>query len=545
MNGTQRLWARDATLWTGKDEARWLGWLDIVEAERAALPELKRLAGEIAGEGFKHVVVIGMGGSSLCPDVLARVFGPQSGHPELRVMDSTDPSQIAALEEAIDLKKTLFVVSSKSGSTLEPSIVRDYFLARVRDVSGAQRAGRQFIGITDPGSQLEQQAKADGFRTILHGVPEIGGRFSALSHFGMAPAALAGFDVEALLQFASFAVKTCHEEDPARNLGVRLGVLMAEAAAQGRDKLTLITSPTLSPFGSWLEQLIAESTGKGGHMVLPIDGESVDAPDRYGDDRLFVYLTLDSDADAQWRAVDALAKAGHPVDRMVLKTLAPLGSQFFHWEFATAVCGAIMGLNPFDQPDVESAKVATREVTAEVERTGALPVEEPFFSGSGVALFADEANAAAITGAAEEPELAPLLRAHLARAGAGDYLALLAFLEMNDANGERLESIRHLARDFTGVATTTGFGPRYLHSTGQAHKGGPNSGVFIIITCDEARDLPVPGRRYSFGTVKTAQALGDFAVLAERGRRLLRVHLGADVAGGLAALEAAVQQAVA
>ena len=544
MSGTQRLWARDATLWTGTDEARWLGWLDIVAAEQAALPELKRLAGEIAGEGFKHVVVIGMGGSSLCPDVLARVFGPQPGHPELHVMDSTDPRQIAALEKSLALKQSLFVVSSKSGSTLEPSIGRDYFLARVRAVSGAQRAGRQFIAITDPGSQLEQQAKSDGFRTILHGVPSIGGRYSALSHFGMAPAALAGFDVEALLQFAAIAMQTCHEEDPARNLGVQLGVLMAEAAAQGRDKLTLITSPTLSPLGAWLEQLVAESTGKGGRMVLPVDGESIEAPDRYGDDRLFVYLTLDSDADAQGRAVDALERAGHPVTRMVLKTLPNLGSQFFHWEFATAVCGAVMGLNPFDQPDVEAAKVAAREVTTEVERSGALPAEEPFFSGGGVALFADAANAAAITGAAGDHELAPLLRAHLARAGAGDYVALLAFIEMNAATSERLESIRHLVRDATGAATTTGFGPRYLHSTGQAHKGGPNSGVFILITCDEARDLPVPGRRYSFGTVKTAQALGDLAVLAERGRRVLRVHLPADVTAGLAALEAAVQQAL-
>ena len=266
--------------------------------------------------------------------------------------------------------------------------------------------------------------------------------------------------------------------------------------------------------------------------------------ERYGADRLFVYLALAGEQDAQERGVAALERSGQPVARLVLPDPLSLGAEFFRWEFATAVCGAVMGLNPFDQPDVEAAKVAARAVTDEVERTGALPAQEPFFTGDGVALYADDANAAAITAASTAMELAALLQAHLERVGAGDYLALLAFLEMNEANSDLLESIRHLVRDHSTVATTTGFGPRYLHSTGQAHKGGPNSGVFILLTCDEARDLPVPGRRYSFGTVKAAQALGDLTVLAERGRRLLRVHLGSDVAAGLGALETALRQAL-
>lgn len=542
MDGTRRLWAKDATLWTGKDEARWLGWLDIAAAERGALGKVRQLAEDVRADGLVFLAVIGMGGSSLCPDVLGRTFGLKPANLRPQVMDSTDPAQLHRFENALDLRRTLFVVSSKSGSTLEPSILRDYFLARVRDFAG-DRAGDQFIAITDPGSQLEQQARQDGFRAILPGVPEIGGRFSALSHFGMVPAALAGIDVDALLGHAEEMAEACRDDDPARNPGVALGVLLAEAAAQGRDKLMLVASPGLEALGGWLEQLVAESTGKQGHAVLPVDGEPLVSPDHYGSDRLFVQLRLtDAGDDPNDAALAALEGAGQPVARIPVAGVEALGAEFFRWEFATAVCGAVMGVNPFDQPDVEASKVATRRITDEYEAKGALPHEESFVHEKTLKLFADRANITALT--ARGSGLVKVLRTHLRRIGAGDYFAILAWLEMSDAHREVLQAIRLRVRDAKQVATTLGFGPRFLHSTGQAHKGGPNSGVFLQVTSEDEQDLLVPGRRYSFGTVKAAQARGDFAVLAERGRRALRVHLGADVEAGLRALDSAVRQAL-
>jgi transaldolase/glucose-6-phosphate isomerase len=544
-DGTHRVWSRDAELWSGSDEARWLGWLDVAQAERAALAELTVLADTARHEGVRHVAVLGMGGSSLCPYVFAATFGRIEGRPSLHVLDSTDPAQIRTFEAALDLGRTLFVVSSKSGSTLEPSILRDYFLARVREVAGVERAGRQFVAITDPGSQLERQARADGFRAILPGVPEIGGRFSALSNFGVAPAVLAGLDAGALLERADAMAAACRSDDPDGNPGAALGTLLGAAQAQGVDKLTIIASPGIAEIGSWLEQLIAESTGKHGKAVIPVAGEALAAPDRYGEDRLFAYLRLDGASDAgQDAAVAALERAGRPVVRIALASSLDLAAEFFRWEFATAVCGAVMKINPFDQPDVEASKLATRALTDEVEKSGALPPEEPFCREPDLACYADAANVLALASAAGERTVEGFLRAHLTRLGAGDYFAVLAYVEMNGAHAAPLEQLRHRVRDARRVATTLGFGPRFLHSTGQAHKGGPDSGVFLQITCEAAQDLPVPGRRYSFGTVKAAQARGDFAVLAQRGRRALRIHLGADVAAGLRALDAAVARAL-
>ena len=543
-DGTRRLHAKDATLWTNGDEARWLGWLAAAETERRSLSEARALADELVREGFSHVAVLGMGGSSLCPYVLATTFGPQEGRPALSVLDSTDPSQIRAFEDALDLPHTLFVVSSKSGSTLEVTILRNYFLARMRELVG-DRAGQHFIAITDPGSSLEEHAASDKFRAVLAGVPEIGGRFSALSHFGMAPALLAGLDVEAMLSAAEAMERACAVTDASQNPGVLLGVLLSSVAAQGRDKLTIVTSPAVATFGSWLEQLVAESTGKQGQAIIPVDLERLTSPARYGEDRLFVQVRLESESDdGQEEALAALEADGHPVARLVLEDLGELGGEFFLWEMATAVCGAGMNINPFDQPDVEAAKAAARRLTDEYEKSGELPGETPMIDEGGLKLFADAFNEDALVGSADDLTPAALLKAHLARLGPGDYFAIQAYLEMNDAHTAALQSIRHRVRDAHLVATTLGYGPRFLHSTGQAHKGGPNSGVFLQITCDEAQDLPVPGRRYSFGTVKAAQARGDFAVLAERGRRALRVHLGADVAAGLKALDAAVRQAL-
>ncbi|MBK9171031.1 MAG: bifunctional transaldolase/phosoglucose isomerase [Bryobacterales bacterium] len=531
----RRLWWRDASLWTGGDEARWLDWLDIVEKQLADAAHLREIAEDAREAGFSHAVLLGMGGSSLCPEVLAHTFGNATGYPELRVLDSTDPAQARAVEAAVNLDETLFIVASKSGSTLEPDVFMRYFYGRVPE-------GRQFIAITDPGSQLERTARELGFRRVVRGVPAIGGRYSALSNFGMTPAAILGIDPVDFLQTTDRMVAACSPASPAsENPGVVLGAVLGAAAREGRDKLTLVASPGISGLGAWIEQLVAESTGKNGKAIIPVDLEPLGDPGVYGEDRLFVYLRLDSaPAPAQDAAVQALEQAGHPLVRISVPAAADLGQEFFRWEIATAVAGAILGIHPFDQPDVEASKIATRKLTEAYEQTGALPAEEPFTEAGGVLLFADRTNAAALRDLAEGDSLAAWLRAHLGRLAPGDYFALLAYVEMSAAHADTLARIRRRVRDAKRVATCAGFGPRFLHSTGQAYKGGPNTGVFLQITADDAADLAVPGRKYTFGVVKAAQARGDFAVLAERGRRALRVHLRGDVAAGLRTIEDAV-----
>lgn len=526
---TARLFARDASLWTGAGEAAWLGWLDIIDAQRDGADRLAEFATIVRREGFTHALLLGMGGSSLCPEVLAMTFGRIPGAPALFVLDSTDPAQVRAAEAKVDLARTLFIVSSKSGSTLEPNVFRDYFLARARDVAGAASAADRFVAITDPGSQLERFAQATSFRRIFHGVPSIGGRYSALSHFGTVPAAVMGVDVGRLLERASEMARACSAGVAAReNAGIALGVALGVMAARhGRDKLTIVASPGVHDLGAWLEQLVAESTGKRGTGIIPVDREPLGEPGVYGRDRVFAYVRLASAPDAaQERALDALERAGQPVIRIEMRDAYDLGAEFFRWEIATAAAGAILGIDPFDQPDVEASKIATRRLTAAYEASGVLPSDRPI-------LVTDEAA------------LSAALRAHLARLVPGDYFALLAYVEMTDAHERALLSMRRAVRDARRVATCAGFGPRFLHSTGQAYKGGPASGVFLQITCDDAADLAIPGARYTFGVVKAAQAQGDFEVLVERGRRALRVHVGADVAGGLARLDAAVARALA
>jgi transaldolase/glucose-6-phosphate isomerase len=519
----KRLWSRDATLWTGADEASWLGWLAIAGEQRARASALGDLASEIRRAGFAHALVLGMGGSSLCPEVLKSTFGRIAGHPELFVLDSTDPGQIRALERRIDVAHTLFIVSSKSGTTLEPNIFFSYFFDRVRRAIGVERAGSHFVTITDPGSRMEHVANADRFRRVIPGVPSIGGRYSALSDFGMAPAAIMGLDVTRFLADAAAMADRCGPavrvtENPGALLGILLGVL----ARRGRDKVTLVTSPGIGALGVWLEQLLAESTGKVGKGLIPVDREPLGVPAVYTNDRHFVYIRVDSRADrAQDEAMAAIEHAGQPVVRIGVPDPDHIGAEFFRWELATAVAGAIIGINPFDQPDVEASKVATRALTDHYEKAGALPSESPLRVG--------------------DPAWETTLKAHLATIRAGDYAAFLAYIPMNETHEAELQAVRLAVRDRFRVATCVGFGPRYLHSTGQAYKGGPNSGVFVQVTCDDADDLPVPGRRYSFGVVKMAQALGDLQVLRERGRRALRVHLGADIKNGLARLRQAIE----
>ncbi len=540
----RRLWQRDKSLWTGADEDRWLGWLDAAPADR--IKSYQTFAEEIRREGFKDALLLGMGGSSLGPEVLAAVFGHKAGFPRLRILDSTVPAQIKAIEQTLDLKKTLFIVSSKSGSTTEPNAFKDYFFKRVADAVGAAAAGKHFIAITDPGSSLEETAKSQNFREIFFGVPSIGGRYSVLSPFGLVPAAIAGIDIAALEQSARMMMRSCGPDvPPSENPGVALGLALGTAARQGRDKVTIVTSPRLADFGAWAEQLFAESTGKHGKGLIPIDGEPLGAPQLYGDDRFFISLALDGDADAASEArLAALQAAGHPVVRIVLESPDNIGQEFFRFEIATAVAGAVIGINPFDQPDVEASKIKTRELTAAFEKSGALPAETPVFAGKSIALFADEANAKALRDGGADSALDGWLKAHLARVHAGDYFAVLAYVARNDGNAAPLQTARLAVRERRHVATCLEFGPRFLHSTGQAYKGGPDSGVFLQVTSDDAEDLPIPAHRASFGVVKAAQARGDFDVLLERGRRALRAHIKGDLPAGLAELEAAIQRAL-
>jgi transaldolase/glucose-6-phosphate isomerase len=544
----RRLWQRDPSLWTGKDEGQWLGWLGITYDQLAHIERFAKIAEAARAGTFSHILLLGMGGSSLGAEVLRRTFGRAHGYPELRVLDSTDPAQVKAAERGLDLTRTLFIVSSKSGSTLEPNIFKRYFFERVSQAVGAKEAGRRFVTITDPHSKMQHVAEGDGFRHVFLGWPNIGGRYSVLSDFGLVPAAAMGVDVPRFLDRTEAMVCACMPSVPVEeNPGVMLGLVLGVAAKHlGRDKLTIVTSPGVSSLGAWLEQLVAESTGKDKRGIIPIDRESAATPDAYGADRVFVFLRLHSDPDnGQDGFAAALARAGHPVVRITLDDPYDLGQEFFRWEFATAVAGSVLGIDPFDQPDVEASKTATRRLTSVYEERGTLPPEVPMFSGDGVELYTDEANAAALArGLDGPPTLTAYLAAHLRRLGPGDYFALLAYLEMNEPHERALQAIRDRVQGATRVATCLEFGPRFLHSTGQAYKGGPNTGVFLQLTCDDAVDLPVPGQKYTFGVVKAAQARGDFEVLAQRGRRALRVHLGSDVAAGLAVLQAAVLTAL-
>jgi glucose-6-phosphate isomerase len=542
----QRLWQRDASLWTGDDEANWLGWLDIVEEQIAHPVELRNLAKEVWSAGFKDVLLLGMGGSSLCPEVLRTTFGRIPGFPDLHVLDSTDPAQVKAFESKVDIARTLFIVSSKSGSTLEPNIFKQYFFERTKQAVGADNAGSHFIAITDPGSKMQQVAEADRFRHIFFGRPSIGGRYSALSHFGMVPAAVIGVDIKKFLDRAQEMVRACGPSAPVEeNPGAALGIILGTAARSGRDKVTIITSPDIYDLGAWLEQLLAESTGKVGKGIIPVDREELAAPEVYGNDRVFVYIHTKHATDVRQDAkVAALEQAGHAVVRIAMSDIYDLGAEFFCWEIATAVAGSIIGINAFNQPDVEAAKIATRSLTSEYEKTGSLPAETPILEDDGVKLFTDEKNAADLARAAGgDKSLAGYLKAHLNRIATGDYFAVLGFIQMNAEHERKLQTIRHAVRDKKHVATCLGFGPRFLHSTGQAYKGGPNTGVFLQVTCDDALELPVPQQKFTFGVVKAAQARGDFQVLAERARRALRVHLH-DVDAGLVTLTAAVQKAL-
>jgi transaldolase/glucose-6-phosphate isomerase len=540
----RRLWQHDKSVWTGTDEDKWLGWLNSAAA--ADIADYEDFAQRVKGQNFSDAVVLGMGGSSLGPEVLAETFANTAGFPKLHVLDSTDPAQVRSLQASINLANTLFIVSSKSGGTTEPNVMKDYFFERVSEAIGAEKAGHRFIAVTDPGSSLEKVATKRGFARVFHGDPSIGGRYSVLSPFGLVPAAIAGIDIGTLLKHTLSMVRSCGPDvPPHENPGVQLGLAMGLAGLEGRDKVTILSSKKIADFGAWAEQLIAESTGKDGKGLIPIAGEPLGDVALYGKDRFFIDLRTEGESDAAHDGkLAALEKAGHPVVRIVMKSIEHVGQEFFRFEMATAVAGSVLGINPFSQPDVEAAKIKTRELTAAFEKSGALPAEKPVMSSAQADLYTDDKNAAELRKAGADGDLGSWLRAHLDRTHADGYVALLAYIERDSAHIEALQQMRLEVRDKRHVATCAEFGPRFLHSTGQAYKGGPDSGVFLQITADDAKDLAVPGQKASFGIIKAAQARGDFDVLTERGRRALRVHLKGDLESGLKMLDAAIQNAL-
>src|SRR6186713_433600 len=540
----RKLWQRDKSVWTGTDEDKWLGWLD--SAAKADIADYEDYASRVKGQKFSDAVVLGMGGSSLGPEVLAETFARKSGFPKLHVLDSTDPAQVRAMEDKVDLAKTLFIVSSKSGGTTEPNAMKDYFYDRVAKAVGKDKAGHRFIAVTDPGSSLEKVATRQGFARIFHGDPRIGGRYSVLSPFGLVPAAAAGIDIRSLITHTLAMVRSCGADvPPHENPGVQLGLAMGLAGLEGRDKVTITSSGKIADFGAWAEQLIAESTGKDGKGLIPIDGEPLGDPALYGNDRFFIDIRTEGEDDASHDdRLKALEAAGHPVVRIVMKSIDHIGQEFFRFEMATAVAGAVLGINPFNQPDVEAAKIKTRELTSAFEKTGALPAEKPVMSTDEADLYTDAHNAAELRKAGADGTLGSWIKALLSRSDSGDYVALLAYIARDAGTIGSLQKMRLAVRDNRHVATCAEFGPRFLHSTGQAYKGGPDSGVFLQITADDAKDLRVPGQKASFGVIKAAQARGDFDVLTERGRRALRIHLKGDLGSGLSALDAAITAAL-
>lgn len=539
------VWQKDNKAWTGSDEDKWLGWLDIVEEQRAHLADCKTLSEEVKKAGYTHALLLGMGGSSLSVEVLRLTFGRKPGAPDMVVLDSTVPAQVLTTRKQVDLAKTIVIVASKSGSTTEPNVFCQYFYDEMKKAVG-DKAGSNFIAITDPSSSMEKRAKELNFGRTYYGVPSIGGRYSALSHFGMIPAAVMGLPVDAIVNNAEEMVRACKPTvEVIDNPGLMLGTIVGVLAREGRDKLTMITSPGFHSFGAWFEQLIAESTGKLGRGIVPVDAEPLEDLSVYGKDRLFIYVHLDKDEDAAVQTkLAALEEAGHPVVRITVPSVEHIGAEFFRWEFATAVAGQIIKINPFDQPNVQESKDFTKKFLAEYEEKGALPqADELLFEDDGIKLYADKSNKEKLAKAGAK-DLTGWLKAHFAQLKEGDYFAQNAYIERNKAHAKVLQAVREVVLKRKHDATTLGFGPRFLHSTGQLHKGGANNGVFLQITSDDAQDVPIPGEKYTFGVLKQAQALGDFVALSNRDRRLLRAHLPANVEAGLKKLQEAINEAI-
>jgi len=500
-----RIWRKDHTVWKPEpfEITNRLGWLTITDLMCEQVPALESFAQDVRDAGFRHVVLLGMGGSSLGAEVLRQTFGSATGYPELIVLDSTVPAWVQAVTEVIDPTHTLFLVSSKSGTTIEPLALFQYFRSLVELAIGKEKAGQNFVAITDPGTPLARLAIEEGFRRIFLNPPDIGGRYSVLSYFGLVPAALIGVDITALLDRADGMREGCASSVPIhKNHGAWLGAFIGNLALQGRDKLTLITSPAISSFGLWVEQLIAESTGKEGKGIIPIVGEPLVEPAHYGDDRLFIYLRLEDDDNSTTNmAIEHIQSSGQPVLTLEMQDKYDLGAEFFRWEFATAVAGAILCINPFDQPNVQEAKEATERVLQEYIATGHLP----------------------------QVEAADSMADLMAEAGKDKYLAVMAYVRPTPEVDKVLADFRRKVVERHHIATTLGYGPRFLHSTGQLHKGGPNTGLFLQITVEHEKELPIPGKPYTFGIVADAQALGDLQALKSLGRRVTSIHFSRGI----------------
>ncbi len=543
-NVVQRIWSKDSSLWKTdalhqKIISNSLGWLNVAREMSAVAEDLTAFADQIRGPGrFKHVMLCGMGGSSLCPEVIRQTFGQQSRYPKLHVLDSTDPDVLASFANQIDIDHCLFIIASKSGTTTEPLVFYKYWYNQV--AQRTQNPGESFVAITDPGTRMVEMATEDNFRRIFLNRPDIGGRYSALSYFGMVPAALMGLDIRKLLSRAEGMMRSCSESPGESNPGALLGGIVGGCANAGRDKLTIVTDQHIAALGLWIEQLVAESTGKEGKGILPVNGGPLGPPSVYSDDRVFVSIAVGESDDKTARALDALEAAGHPVVYHSLKDSYDLGKEFFLWEFATAFAGWRLSINPFDQPNVQESKDATKELLEYFNREGKLQEQEVLVSDGVLTVYADDKTRALLP----STTVLEALRVHLARAKRGDYMALLDYIEETPEIEAAIQVIRTHLRDVTRCATTTGYGPRFLHSTGQFHKGGPDTGVFIQLTAPDRVDLSIPGESYTFSILKQAQALGDFRALASRGRRAIRIDLGEDVLVGLKRLGDTIQRAL-
>jgi transaldolase/glucose-6-phosphate isomerase len=529
-----RIWKHDHTVWKSDptEITNRLGWLHSPEVMMEAIPEITALVDAVRADGYTHTLLLGMGGSSLAPEVFRFTFGVKKGYLDLAVLDSTDPDAVLAHAKRLDPAKTLFIVSTKSGGTVETFSFFKYFYNWTAEKIGREKTGAHFIAITDPGSGLAETAKKYNFRKTFLNDPNIGGRYSALSYFGLVPAALIGADLKTLLERAQTMAcnsEGCNCPHGGDNSSGKLGAIMGELAVAGRDKVTLVASPPIKYFGAWAEQLIAESTGKEGKGILPVDGEELGAPEVYANDRLFVYLRLDGDATHDAKA-EALRRTGHPVVQLNLRDLYDLGAEFFRWEMATIVAGRRFGINPFDQPNVESAKVLARQMVAAYQKEGKLPEQTPSLRANGVAVYSDIAA----------KTLHDALNKFLTQANSGrDYVALQAYVQPRPETDAALQKLRTKIQTSLRIATTVGYGPRFLHSTGQLHKGDAGNGLFIQFTSDPKHDAAIPDEAgapksaMTFGVLKLAQALGDRQALLEAGRRVIRFHLGKDVAGEL------------
>ena len=531
-----RIWDHDHTLWKPEptEITNRLGWLHIAEEIGAKVQDIQELTDAVRADGYTHALLLGMGGSSLAPEVFRKTFGVKKGYLDLAVLDSTVPGAVLAQSERLNPECTLFIVSTKSGTTVETLSFFKFFYNWVSDAVGTERPGDHFIAITDPGTPLVELADRYNFRNTFLNNPNIGGRYSALSYFGLVPAALIGMDITLLLNRATVMARDCKPSSTsvsAANPGVRLGAVLGELAKVGRDKVTFVISSQVTSFGDWVEQLIAETTGKEGKGILPVVGEAVSSPETYGTDRLFVHLCLEGDTTND-AAVAALGQAGHPIVQLLLHDPYDLGGQCFLWEMAVSVAGHRLGINPFDQPNVEAAKTRARQAVDAYKQKGTFPPETPALTGEGIEVYGDVSG-----GSPGEA-----LNAFIAQAEPGAYVALQAYIQPTPETDAALQALRTRVRDRFRLATTVGYGPRFLHSTGQLHKGDGGRGLFIQITADVPKDIPIPDEvgspdsSLTFGVLKTAQALGDWQALLDAGRRVIHFHLGRDAVRGLKAL---------